>query len=104
MDTIERMIVRKLIRECKKAGFVPVKVWDSEEYQTVRTEAETIEAVNSVDDSTIHFAPVDNLEQWGRTGVYIVLGNGVDCISDYHCGNAKFEEAIEAASEYAETL
>jgi hypothetical protein len=55
-----------------------------------------------VDDGTLHFAPKTHLDCWGRLGVYVVLGNGVDIISDWHCGNKSFDAAVDAVAMKAE--
>jgi hypothetical protein len=59
----------------------------------------------SVDaDCTIHFAPADDKAAWGRHGVLVILGNGVDVISDYHAQGGKFEQAIKATYEWIERM
>jgi hypothetical protein len=102
---VECRVMRRLLRECRKAGFIAVRVYDGEEQVKVTTDDSVIETVNSVDDATIHFAPKADRKAWGRLGVYIVLGNdGYDCISDWHCGNEAFDAAIERTTDYALTL
>jgi len=98
---LERRIVRTLIQELAAAGYLPVKVWDGGEYVAVSALDETMDAVFAVDDSTIHFAPKDKPEEWGRRGVLIIGGNGEDIISDWHCGDKKFSEAVDAAANVA---
>ncbi len=67
--------------------------------QTIKramTEAEALEAVNTVDEGTLHFTH-HHKRTWGNRGVFIVLGNGEDCISDYHAVEREpFCEIIEA--------
>lgn len=101
---VERRLVRQIVRECKKAGFVPVKVWDDGDYVPATNEAAVLEAVFSVSVSTIHFAPKDNLKRWGNLGVMIVCGNGVDCISDWHCGNEEFDKAVTHVTRLSEEI
>lgn len=103
-QALERKIVRKVVRTLKAAGFVPVKVWDSQEYVDAVTETEVLDAVFAVDDSTIHFAPATDLEDWGHRGVYIVLGNGIDCLSDWHCGDSDFDAGLERVCDYINAL
>lgn len=102
---IEKMIIRRTIRELKAAGFVPVTVWDSEEYVPATTARKVIETLDAVDyNCTVHFAPAKNRKAWGNLGVVFVLGNGIDVISDYHCGNPEFSEAMDRVSEYVNQL
>lgn len=93
---IERAIVTALVEECAKAGFVPRAVWDGEEYVLTLDLDRVLSAVFSVDESTIHFAPKDAPDDWGTLGVLCIGGNGEDVISDWHCGNAAFNAAVEA--------
>lgn len=102
---IERVIIRRTIRELRKAGFVPVSVWDSEEYVPATTACKVIEVLDSVDyNCTVHFAPAADRKAWGNLGVMFVLGNGIDVISDHHCGNPEFSAAMDRVSEYVNAL
>jgi hypothetical protein len=99
---LERSIVVAVVDECAKDGFVPVSVYDGGEYVPAADAAAVLDAVFSVDEATIHFAPSDDKSDWGKRGVFIVLGNGEDCISDFHCGDASFARAVERASDRAQ--
>lgn len=98
MNLIEKVIVCKMIEELDSAGFVPVKFWDGEGYQDianpmdnaaspVRREKACIDAINTVDEGTLHFARKADLQDWGRFGALLILGHGEDVISDYHCAS-----------------
>jgi hypothetical protein len=116
MQLIERLIICKLIEELDTAGFAPVQFWDGEEYQTIKWKADSteankvqrekacIECVNSVGEGTLHFAPKTDLKAWGGLGVLLILGNGQDIISDYHCADhtPAFGPAIERVQEWIE--
>lgn len=116
MQLIERLIICKLIEELDVAGFAPVKFWDGEAYQTIKWKASSteankvqrekacIECITSVDEGTLHFAPKTDLKAWGRLGVLLILGNGQDIISDYHCADhtPTFAPAIERVYEWIE--
>jgi hypothetical protein len=106
----ERAIVRALIENLARAGFVPVCAWNGDEYAPwgkqrrelpecfeprPLTVEEALAEVFSVDDSTLHFAPAGDTAAWGNLGVFLVGGNGNDIISDYHCGNASFAKAVD---------
>ena len=93
---LEHAIVHALIAELATAGFVPVQVWDGEEYVAACDAQAVIEAVFAVDDTpTIHFAPAADPSAWGKLGVMVAPGNGQDLIVDYHCGDASFSAAID---------
>ena len=77
---MERKVVRHLIRTAKAHGYTLTKVNDGEEVVKCRTEAEAMDAVFSVDESTIYFRRPS--EPVGHCAV-IVLGNdGWDAIAD----------------------
>jgi hypothetical protein len=81
---LERKIVRHLIRTAKAHGYAVTKVWDGEEYVKCQTENIAMDAVFSVDESTIYFKHPDQPK--GHCAV-IVLGNsGYDSIADNSTG------------------
>jgi len=115
MQLVEKIIICKLIEEMDTAGFVPVKFWDGEEYQTItwkndsqgdvlvtQRELACITAISTVDEGTLHFASKFALDAWGNRGVLLILGNGEDVISDYHCGNPDFSGAVERVYQFIE--
>lgn len=94
-DKVERAIVTCLVQDLAKAGYDAVKVWDGEEYQDAETVEAVLAAVFAVDQSTIHFQRKG--KKWGITpGVFIVCGNGEDCISDWHCEDGDFDAAVSS--------
>lgn len=107
---LERAIVVALIDELSKAGYVPVAVWDGGEYvptkdpQEAMTTDAAIKAVFAVDESTLHFAPKDAIEDWGATGVFLVGGNGEDIISDWHADGGAFDRAVASTIKRTENL
>ena len=103
-DKLERSIVRALIWELEQSGFSPVAVWDGEDYVSTLAADAAIASIFSVDTSTLHFAPKDDINKWGNLGVMLVCGNGKDIISDYHCGNEYFTKAVERVSDRIERL
>lgn len=77
---VERMMIRKLVRTMKKAGWVAVSVYDGEEHVRCKTEAEVMDNVFGVDEAGIRFQN----EAGNRHSAAIVLGNdGYDCIADW---------------------
>jgi hypothetical protein len=123
MKTIERLILTALLRDMRAAGYRAAAVWDGDEYNLAGSETEystvnrdgspaTIERaltddealflIDSVDDCTLHFTR-QNADTWGNRGVFIVLGNDEDCISDYHAPkNEPFCDVITAIYDRVE--
>jgi hypothetical protein len=101
MNTLERYIVVKLIADMRTAGYQVAAVWDDGDYvmgqddgsvkstrrakDFVRplTDAEALDAIDSVEISTLHFTH-QNKTTWGDRGVMLVPGNGSDIMSDWH--------------------
>lgn len=102
-QALEKKIVRGTIRRLKEAGFLATQVWDGGEYVKVRTEEEVLEAVFSVDDSTVHFDGGKG-ENKHSHGVLFILGNGCDVISDYHCGDPEFDAAMDQVNAWVNGL
>ena len=98
---MERQVVRHLIRTAKTHGYSVVKVNDGEEVVKVSNETEAMDAVFSVDESTIYFR--HPTEPKNHCAV-IVLGNdGWDAIADSSMGG--LWDAVQAeCSAYADTL
>lgn len=99
MQAIERIQITRAIRAAAKAGFVVVAVNEGgDDLMPVTTEAEVLDAIDAVDfDCTIVFEGlVDGNKR--RPGLFCVIGNGADVISDYTCCPG-FEEAIERVGE-----
>jgi len=101
---VEKLIIRKTLAVLKKAGFAPVRVWDGGEYVRARCERTVLKVVYSVGCATIHFAPIDKPKEWGSTGVFVVTGNGIDVLSDWHIQDKKFDAAMERVGEYVNQL
>jgi DNA-binding transcriptional regulator LsrR (DeoR family) len=98
---VERRMVRKLIRVAKEHGFALVNVYDGEENVRCTSEAQAMDAVFAVDDSTIRFKHPD---QPKNHCAVIVLGNdGWDCIADASMGE-KWDDVMEVMWAYGEKL
>lgn len=119
MKTIERYVISALMRDMRYQGYNVAAVWDGEMYQLAGTRyqmvargqssksllMERIEA--SLTDTqvfrvldlggtpTLHFTH-RNTDTWGNMGVLLILGNGEDVISDYHCGDEMFSSIIDS--------
>lgn len=90
--SVERKVVRFLVREMKKAGWDAFAVDDGEELVKCRTESDVIDAVFSVDESGIKFKKYVGGVCLRRSAL-IVLGNdGYDAIADYSLSNGEIPE------------
>jgi hypothetical protein len=98
---VEQRIVRRLCRELKKAGYLPDSVWDGGEYVKARTARDVIGAVFAVSSATIHFDRGRGANGHSH-GVFVVLGNGVDCLSDWHIGDKAFDAVVDRVSASTE--
>lgn len=103
-DSLEKKIVRTLIRALKTDGYLPDSVWDGEESVKARTETAVMGVVFSVSSSTIHFDRGKGDDDKSNHGVAIVLGNGVDCISDWHINDKSFDAVVGRVSDWTSTL
>lgn len=102
---LERAVVRALIQELDRSGFVPHVVNDGGEWVGTRDEQSAIDACFAVDESWLYFRAKDDASAKPKThGVFLVGGNGSDIISDYHCGNASFSAAVDRVSMNVEDL
>ncbi len=99
--TLERRVVRHLIRTAKAHGYAVTKVNDGEEVVKVSTEAEAMEVVFSVDECHIYFKHPDEPK---AHCAFIVLGNdGWDAIADSSLGG-KWDAVMDECSEYADKI
>jgi hypothetical protein len=92
---LERRIVANLIDHLQRAGWSIFNVFDSEEDIAVGSMKEAMELVFNLDESWLDFRNAAGAEH----RVFIVLGNGVDCIADYNYsegGKDNFDEAMKA--------
>lgn len=104
MKTIERVILLALMRNMRAQGYEVVSVWEGENYRmpdrqgelqtyphgkepdimfNPMTDEQALTEIDSVDESTLHFTHRHS-RTWGNRGVLVVLGNGEDCLSDFH--------------------
>lgn len=76
---IEERMIRSLIRRLKREGWRPTRVNDGgDELISVATERQALDAIFSVDEAALGFSKGS-----AHHSVYIVLGNGGDCIADW---------------------
>lgn len=103
---IEHAIVRLLIDELAKAGFVAVGIHHEDlargEFEKVAANkifAEVFEYSGAV---TLHFAPAATPDSEADfMGVLLVNGNGEDIISDWHTRPREFSYVVRRVSEAA---
>lgn len=99
MQAVERIQITRAIRAAAKAGFVMVAVNEGgDDLMPVTTEAEVLDAIDAVDfDCTIVFEGlVDGKKK--RPGLFCVIGNGQDVLSDYSVVPG-FSEAIDSVGD-----
>lgn len=97
----ERAAIRKAVRILKEHGWLPVRVWDGEENQPATNETEVLDAVFSVDESTVRFKHPTHK---GTHGFCVVLGNSPsECIYDASMGEG-WDDAMEPVWAHLETL
>lgn len=101
---LERLIVRHLIDTAIKAGWKASAVDDGGDERVPCANAdEAMEAVFAVDESYIYFTKdVDGKKAKGMA--VIVLGNGIDCISDHSIAGLFVSEVMDVSTAYVDTL
>lgn len=85
-NKVERAIIKALISFLDGYGFKPTFVFDGEENVKCSTVDAAIEAITAVDESWLHFKANKGVLGSGARkdhGVYLILGNGEDVISDW---------------------
>lgn len=108
-QSIERRMVRRMIRTAIVAGWTIPKVDDGEDDVKCATERDVMDAVFSVDESCVYFKKdYHDTEGIARTKLgtaIIVLGNdGWDCIADNSTGALFVEEVMDPMDAYSDKL
>lgn len=97
----ERAVIRKAVRLLKSKGWQPVRVWDGECNVRTTNEIEVIDAVFSVDESTVRFSHPNHA---GTHCFCVVLGNSPsECISDASMGEG-WDEAMQLVWDHLDTV
>lgn len=100
-QALERLVVQNLIDGALAAGWTVPSVDDGgDDRVKCATSKDVMDAVFSVDDSVIHFRKPTS----GRHSAVIVLGNGLDCVSDHSVGDAFQREVIGPSNAFIESL
>ena len=99
MADVEVKVVTKLFEMFEEEGWVPKKVDDGGDYVPVTTWSEALETIDSVELSTL-FVVGGSQRSW----VTLILGNGVDVVSDYSCSGPALEALMERHADWVETL
>lgn len=94
--SLEHALIKFLIETAREHGFLPLKVWEGEDYVGTPTDAEMMGAIFSVDGSTAYFKRVD--EAKAHCAVIILGNSGWDAINDHSCGEG-WDEVIKAVEE-----
>ena len=100
MSDLEVKIVTKLFEMFEEEGWVPKMVDDGgSDHVPVTTWKEALEATDSVELSALFVT--DGIQ---TSWVVLILGNGVDVVSDYSCSDPAFEALMERHFSWVETL
>ena len=97
---LERRIVAALIAHMEQKGFRVTGVWDGEVWEKADTAKEAMEFIFNLDESSLRFVPSAGFNRDKHEseraitsrnayapkehGVFLVLGNGIDIISDWN--------------------
>ena len=104
MSDTEHKILRKLLEVARHYGYEPEWVDDGGDVpEPIATDDDVIEAVDAVEFSAIRFSrnPDEGFI------VTVIIGNGVDIISDYSAREADYDKVDDLLNEvqgYAESL
>lgn len=92
---LERRIVWNLCKHMQANGWTPARVFDGEEHTTVCSAKAAMELIFNLDDARLTFCD----GKGHRHAVVLVLGNGIDIVSDwgYSTGDPDgFDAAMDA--------
>ncbi len=90
MRGIEALIIVKLFKMLEEGGWAPVQASDGDDMVPTPTWSAALETIDSADCSALQVSR-DGCYAW----VELILGNGVDVISDYSCRYQDFDELME---------
>lgn len=100
MSDLEVKIVTKLFEMLEGEGWVPKVVDDGgDDYVSATTWGAALETIDSVEWSALILDGGTQL-----SCVVLILGNGVDLVSDYSCSDTGFEALMERHADWIETL
>lgn len=95
MRTDDKQCLLILMREAAKEGFLPHSVDDGGDRVEVTSEREAIQAIGSVDDSTVYFRK-DGDPKRRRECVVVILGNrDYTTLADASCGREDWDRMLE---------
>lgn len=85
---LERRIVWNLCAHLEAAGFQVYRTFDGEEMRYPKTAKGAMELIFNLDEASLRFIPVSCSQlkdKWKyEHGVLLILGNGIDIISDWN--------------------
>lgn len=99
-NLVERTIVRQLCKELMDGGALALRLHDGEVWATSKTPnvEEIMEELQGADEERLYVYYPDS-----NSAIFLVYGNGVDVISDYHIHNS-VDLAMEKLSPVEEFL
>jgi hypothetical protein len=113
---LERRIVAGLVAHMETKGFRVTGVWDGEEWEKADTAKQAMEFIFNLDEASLRFVPAEGFDREKHEservitnrggnayapkehGVFLVLGNGIDIISDWNY-NKNDSDGFNAAME-----
>jgi hypothetical protein len=104
---LERRIVWNLFKHLEARGWYVRATWDGEERERVNTPQEAMEFIFNLDEVSVRMAKgAERIKGEDWHGILLVLGNGVDIVSDWNYTKGDpdgFSAAMDAfdAEDYA---
>lgn len=95
---LERVIIKHLIQTMANHGWKVDHIWDGGDEIRATGIGDQLEAVFSVDESQIIFENSAGRQHW----VSIILGNGIDVISDYSFAAHKADDFEKVMTEFVD--
>lgn len=77
---LERRIVWNLFAHLEEKGFQVARVYDGEEFMKVKTPKDAMELIFNLDEVSVRVNKIARPEH----GILLILGNGIDVLSDWN--------------------
>ncbi len=87
---IEREIIERIAKALRDVGNPVVRIWDGEENVAVSTDQSILDQAFNLDELSLHTAD--------GSGVFLVMGEGWDMITDYHLS---LDSALEPVMQWS---
>lgn len=111
LRVFEERALRELFKRAERIGASLEGIHDGDEYTPCDGTFEhrrdvALKLLGDLDDATVCFATPDRDDGEDQHGVRTIMCNGSICdmFADWHCGNEKFSEMMDAFIEWADKL